>query len=262
VALPARALATFSPSDPKKTNEYRFLIPLSDRKIYSFRPDGKPVRMAMSPGLKEDIIFPVRILEYDGRNYYFIRGKNGHFAITDARGKPIIRTGKSAVTSGLGEFHINRTNKKGSFLTTDPSGKVLYIGLSGKTAEATFNLFSPAHRFFYVDMNHDGAFEFIFYDQNKLYYYNRFYKLIYSYVFTRELTVPPFLIELPDGTYRIGAVSGSADELYLFGEKGLISLEPGIRGNSFFNIGSPDGKKPLLLVTATGKYLTCYRLAQ
>ncbi len=262
VAFPARAVAAFSPFDPGTNPDQRYLIPLSNRKIYAFRPDGKPPKLAMSPGFKEDIASPVSVISYGGRNYYFIRGKSGSFLITDSRGKSLIRTPKMTLSGGLSEFYINRTNKKGSFLTTDPAGKVLYIGMSGKTAEATFNLFSPAHRFFYLDLNNDGAFEFIFYDQNKIYYYNRFYKMIYSYVFTRELSIPPFMIRLPDGSYRIGAVSGSADELYLFGDKGLITLEPGIRGNSFFDIGTADGKAPLLLVTATGKYLKCYRLTQ
>ncbi|HTX88283.1 MAG TPA: hypothetical protein VMC08_04785, partial [Bacteroidales bacterium] len=258
--LPARAMAAITPAEPKKNPDNRFLVPLADRRIWSFKPDGKPPHVAMNPGIREDIVYPVNSVEYAGKDFYFIRGKNGHLMITDARGKTLVHTPKTVALSGLSDLYINRTNRKGSFLTTDPSGKVLYINLSGKTAEVTFNLFSPAHRFFYVDLNQDGAFEFIFYDQNKLYYYNRFYKLIYSYVFTRELSIPPFLIELPGGKYRIGAVSGTADELYLFGDQGMIPLEPGISGNTFFDIGSPDGTRRMLLVTATGKYLKCYRL--
>ena len=146
------------------------------------------------------------------------------------------------------------------FLSTDPAGKVLYFQESGRTSEATFNLFSNSHKFLYQDINNDGSYEFIFYDHNKLYFYNRFYKLVYSYFFRRDITVTPFVIELPGGEKRIAAVSGTANEIYLFGFNGLIDILPGIRGNTAFTIGNLGTDPGLKLLIGAGKNLKSYSL--
>jgi hypothetical protein len=158
------------------------------------------------------------------------------------------------------KFYINKTNRKGLFLTTDPTGKVLYFQESGRTSEATFSIFSNGHSFLYEDINNDGSYEFIFYDRNKISFYNRFYKLIYSYVFRRDLSVTPFIIDLPGGEKRIAAVSGPANEIYLFGINGLIDILPGIRGNTAFTIGTLGTDPGLKLLIGAGKNMKCYSL--
>jgi hypothetical protein len=157
-------------------------------------------------------------------------------------------------------FYVNKTNRKGLFLTTDPTGKILYFQESGRTSEATFNIFSNNHTFLYEDLNNDGTYEFIFYDRNKLYIYNKFYKLIYSYTFRRDLTVTPFIIDLPGGEKRIAAVSGPANEIYLFGSNGLVNIVPGIRGNTAFTITTLGSSPDLRLLIGAGKNLKCFTL--
>jgi hypothetical protein len=260
--LPARATAPLAVTESAAGGDYRVYIPLSDNRVYIARLDGTPVRISFDPKLREEITREVQPVSYGGKDYLFITGKNGRLAVTDRKGRPAIRVPKSLLVCSQGEISVNRTNRKGTFLTTVPAGKVIYIGLSETLSEATFNLFSPAHRFFYSDLNRDGTYEFIFYDQNKLYYYNRFYTLTYSYVFARELTIPPFRIVLPGGRNLIGAVSGTTGELYLFGGSGLIPLEKGIRGDTYFDVGYFNSGKAYFLVTGTGRYLKCYRLPQ
>ena len=138
----------------------------------------------------------------------------------------------------------------------------MYFQESGRTSEATFNIFSNSHVFLYEDLNNDGSCEFIFYDHNRIYFYNRFYKLIYSYIFRRDITVTPFVIELPGGKKRIAAVSGSANEIYLFGINGLIDILPGIRGNTSFTIGNLGTDPGLKLLIGAGKNLKSYSLPQ
>jgi hypothetical protein len=74
--------------------------------------------------------------------------------------------------------------------------------------------------------------------------------------------VPPFIIELPGGEKRIGAVSGSANEIYLFGIKGLLDVLPGIRGNTAFTIGNLGTDPGLKLLIGAGKNLKSYALPQ
>jgi hypothetical protein len=245
-----------------KNKEYRILIPLSDNKVHAFAIDGKAVPNWPNPGLNEGITQPVEVLQNGKQDFIFITGKNGHLLVTDRKGKLIMRSGRNLKVSANNTFYSNRTNRKGLFLTTDPTGKVIYFQESGKTSEATFNIFSPAHRFLYLDINNDNSYEFVFYDHNKIYFYNRFYKLIYSYSFHREITILPFIIDLPGGQKRIGAVSGPANEIYLFGSAGLIEIQTGIRGNTPYTIGRLTDNSGYNLLIGSGKNLKNYFLPE
>jgi hypothetical protein len=262
VKLPVRATAGLTLSEMGKNKELRIFIPLADKKVHAYSLDGKPELNWPDPGLSEMIYQPIQVLHSGNKDFIFITGKNGRLLVTDRKGKTIMNAGKNVRVSLNNKFYVNRTNRKGLFLTTDPTGKVLYFQESGRTTEVTFNIFTNNHTFLYEDINNDGSCEFIFYDHNKIYIYNRFYKLIYSYLFRREITVPPFIIELPGGEKRIGAVSGSANELYLFGINGMIDILPGIRGNTEFIIGNLGTDPGLKLLVGAGKNLKSYSLPQ
>jgi hypothetical protein len=245
-----------------KNKEYRIFIPLSDNKVHAFMLDGQAAGNWPSPGLNEEIRQPVKVLHNNKTDYIFITGKNGHLLVCDRKGKPVLKSVKNILVSANSEFYINKTNRKGLFLTTDPTGKVLYFQQSGKISEVTFNLFSTGHRFLYLDINNDGNYEFIFTDRSKISFYNRFSKLVYSYTFRRDITVPPFILNLPDGKKLIGAVSGSANEVYLFGINGWVDIPPGIRGNSGFTIFTPENGAGSNLLIGSGKYLKNYYLTK
>jgi hypothetical protein len=262
VKLPDRAMGSLTLSDMGKNKEVRIFIPLSDKKVHAFGIDGKTIFNWPDPGLNEGINQPVQVLHSGNKDFIFITGKNGHLLVTDRKGRPLMKSGKNVRVSVNNKFYVNKTNRKGLFLTTDPTGKVLYFQESGRTSEATFNIFSNSHVFLYEDLNNDGSCEFIFYDHNRIYFYNRFYKLIYSYIFRRDITVTPFVIELPGGKKRIAAVSGSANEIYLFGINGLIDILPGIRGNTSFTIGNLGTDPGLKLLIGAGKNLKSYSLPQ
>jgi hypothetical protein len=169
---------------------------------------------------------------------------------------------KNIRVSANNNIYVNKTNHKGLFLTTDPTGKVIYLQQSGRTTEATFSIFSNTHTFIYEDINNDGHYEFIFYDRNKIYFYDRFSKLIYSYSFRRDITIPPFIIELPGEEKRIGVVSGLANEIYLFNIKGIMDILPGVRGNTQFTAGTTGTSQTPELLIGSGKFIKCYSLPQ
>jgi hypothetical protein len=260
VKLPARATAALTLSGPGKNHVDRIFIPLADNKVHAFRPDGKASGNWLNPGLHEEINQPVKVLQNGKTDFVFITGKKGHLLVTDRKGKPVMKSGRNIRVSANNEFYLNRTNRKGLFLTTDQTGKILYFQESGKTSEVTFNLFSDSHKFFYEDINNDGTYEFIFYDWNKIYFYNRFYKLTYSYTFRHDITVSPYIINLPDGKKWIGAVSGPANEIYLFGKNGLMEIQPGITGNTVFTIGKNRNDAGWSLIIGSGKNLKNYNL--
>jgi hypothetical protein len=260
--FPARATNGITLLDYFKTKDYRILLALQDNHVYNFTLRGLSVPDWERPGLSEEILQPVRHLNTGRSDLLIMEGSQGNILITDRTGKQKIRLSprfRHSVNSG---FFVNRSLKKGVLVTSDPDGKVLFIQENGKTTEVTLNLFSPAHHFFYEDINRNGSPEFIFFDKNNLYYYNKSYKLIYSYGFRREILSSPFVVRAPGRKVFFGMVAPETSELYLFDQNGFRELGPGIRGNTPFEIGYVAPEEMMNLVVGSGKFVKNYRLAK
>jgi hypothetical protein len=260
--LPLKATNALSVISFPGAKDYHILLALSDHKLHSFNLNGKPEEGWRNPLFNEDITKEVQSLTVSHKEFVFIAGKNGQLLITDQKGNIRIKLPKNFRVSANAMFYLNRTNKKGLFLTTDLAGKVVYIQENGTVSEATFNPLSPNHYFLYEDVNNDKTSEFVFFDKNTLYYYNRLYRLLYFYSFRREITQPPFLIKTPNGQKLIGFVDEVTNEVFLFGKEGLIQTSPGIHGNTLFDIGFLTDQKNPELIIGWGKYLRNYRLTQ
>jgi hypothetical protein len=236
------------------------MVAFQDDRIYCFTLDGISFYGWQRPNLKEEVKEPVFACITGGKEYILVSGITGNTMILDQNGATRITPGPKFVHAPLSGFHINKTNKKGPFLTTGPDGKVIFISDNGKTTEVTLNLFSPEHRFFYEDISGNGQPEFIFSDRNSIYYYNRNYKLIYSYAFRREISNPPFLLHGSEGKAMIGFVVPETNELFLFDQNGYRELASGIRGNTPFDVGYLENGTQLNLLVGAGKMLKNYRL--
>jgi hypothetical protein len=242
--------------------DYHMLVALSDRKLHSFNLNGKTEEGWRNPLFTEEIHNKVQAFTVNHKEFVFITGNNGQLMITDQKGNIRIKLPKNFRVSAHAMFYINRTNKKGLFLTTDQDGKVVYIQENGTISESAFNPLSPNHYFIYEDINNDKTVEFVFFDKNILYYYDRFYKLLYFYSFRREISKPPFVVRLPGGQKWICFIDDITNEVFLFGKKGLIQTAPGIHGNTLFDIGYLTDRQIPELIIGWGKYLRNYRLTQ
>jgi len=242
--------------------DYRIFVAFQDNRVYCFTLDGISHTDWKRPNLREEITDPVTVCSAGGKDYILVTGKTGSTLILGPDGELHITPGPKFVHAPLSGFHLNRTNRKGVFLTTSPEGKVLFIQENGRTSEVTLNLFTPDHRFFYEDITGNGQPEFIYSDRNSIFYYNRNYKLIYSYAFRREISEPPFLLHGRDGKALIGYVVQETNELFLFDHHGYCELESGIRGNTPFDIGFLDSIPRMNLVVGAGKFLRAYSLPE
>jgi hypothetical protein len=238
------------------------LVAFQDNRVYCFDLDGISEFNWKRPNLKEEITQPVSCYMAGGKDYVLVSGITGNTMILDRNGDPRVTAGPKFSQAPTSGFHLNKTNKKGPFLTTGPDGKVIFIHDNGKTSEVTLNIFTPGHRFFYEDITGNGMPEFIFSDRNSIYYYNRNYKLVYSYAFRREIVQPPFLVHGKSGKAMVGYVVPETNELFLFNEHGYSELESGIRGNTPFDVGFLQNESDLNLLVGAGKFLKNYRLSK
>jgi hypothetical protein len=260
--FPLHATNGITVTDWDHNHEYRIMVAFQDNRIYCFTLDGTSLYGWKRPNLKEEVKEPVSVFTIGRKDYILASGISGNTLILDRNGDPQITPGPKFTHAPMSGFHANKTNSKGPFLTTGPDGKVIFIQENGKTSEVTLNLFSPDHRFFYEDIIDNGQPEFIFSDRNCIYYYNRNYKLSYSYTFRREISNPPFLLHGRDGKAMIGYVVPETNELFLFDQYGFHELESGIRGNTPFDLGFLENLGQMNLVVGAGKYLKNYRLAK
>ena len=166
----------------------------------------------------------------------------------------MIRIKNKVLFSPYTSWYVNKTNKKGELLTTTVDGKLIYVALDGRTSIVQFNEFTPRHLFFYEDLNCDHSEEFTYFDSNRLYSYDRFQKALSENTFPAG-TSSPFLIHFPSGENKLGMVSPKTSDIYIFGKKGLMPVDPVIRGNTRFDIGLLDAEKGTSLVIGSGKFV-------
>ena len=262
--FPLHATNGLTVTDWDNNHDYHILVAFQDNRVYSFSLDGTSTTGWKRPNLKEEIVDPLATHVIGKKDFVMISGRTGNTMIVDRDGISVIPLGPKFLHAPSSGFYPNKTNKKGEFITTDPNGKVIFLQGNGKSTEVTLNLFSPGHRFFYEDITGNSQHEFIFIDRNKIYYYNRNFKLVYLYMFRHIISNPPFLLQGRDGKVMVGFVVPETNELFLFDHNGYRELESGIRGNTPFDIGNlaVDAGNKMSLVVGAGKYLKSYRLTK
>ena len=70
------------------------------------------------------------------------------------------------------------------------------------------------------------------------------------------------MMKSPSGEVMIGTVSPKSGEIYLFGKKGLLPIDPAIRGNTLFDLRIIDPDQGTNLVIGAGKYIKNWLLAK
>ena len=151
--------------------------------------------------------------------------------------------------------------QKGIFVTTGPSGKLIFIQETGRTVELDLGQFSASHWFFNENVMGHVVPDYVFVDKNKIYYFSRSGKLSYSYVFRRDITRPPFVLhDHLKNTSMIGVTIPETHELFLFDSKGYYPMEPGISGTTPFDIGHLESDETLNLIVGSGSYLHNYHI--
>jgi hypothetical protein len=70
----------------------------------------------------------------------------------------------------------------------------------------------------------------------------------------------PFMMKPPSGEILIGTVSPKSGDIYLFGNKGLITIDPAIRGNTPFDLRIIEPDQGTNLLIGAGKFVKNYLL--
>jgi outer membrane protein assembly factor BamB len=259
--FPVQASNGVTLTDYNNNGDFRIIIAFKDNRVYNFTIDGTQAEGWVRPQMENEILKPVQYLEYDHKDYLFITDVKGNTMITDRRGTQRIKPVRPVITGENTQFFLNKTARKGPFLTTDHTGKIIFIQENGKISASTVNQFTPGYTFSYEDLKGESSPDFIFFDKNTLYYYDKLMKLTYSYKFLHDVGEPRIIRTL-NGKVYIGVISGKGRDIFIFDRNGLVETEPSIRGTTPFDMGNITGKTELNLVIGAGLKLKMYRLTQ
>lgn len=248
-------LALFDYNDNRN---YRILISGFDKKIYNFNIEGKQVRGWTKAQSLNLVSNPLQYLSLNSRDYIFVTDDNGKIRILNRQGKDRIILKKSFIKSDNSDFYLNTTNNKGAFISTSTTGALTYISTRGNISTTIFGNFSAAHYFLYEDFNNDKHKDFIYLDNNTLYVYDRFKKLIFSYQFKNDINIKPQMIRLSKTESLLGVVSDESSEIFLFNKRGEVMISSGLIGKTPFVLKSLKNNAELNLIVGEGMSLYNY----
>ncbi|MFC2102587.1 hypothetical protein ACFLS7_06290, partial [Bacteroidota bacterium] len=255
--------------------EFQLVIAFNNNHVYSFDLNGLLSEGWASPEVEEVVLIPVQLLAERNRSAHrkssraenraartlATTTKSGKVLITDGFGVMKTEQVEGLLNSPNSALYQNRTNSKAPWLTTDIKGNVTYFGENGPVSRVSFNTFSENHYFLYDDILGNGSPEFIFFENNTLYYYDRFFKLVYFYTFRHDAS-PPRLKKMINGTTYIGFSSNTTNEIFLFDRQGYVEIESGVRGTTPFDIGTLENENSVSLVIGSGKVVKGFLLME
>lgn len=246
--------------DYKKNKDYRLLVAQADKKVYNYTIKGKHVLGWSKPKLKDIITEKITRIVAGNKDYFIITDISNNISIVNRRGNERIKLKEHFKKARHSSYYENRTNSKGIIITTDESGKLVYVSSSGALQYTEFEKFSPQHYFLYKDFKGNGVNEFIFLDGRELKVFDRFKKVLFSYEFDSQINEEPVIFSLGRKTKALGVVSSVEKTIYLFNQNGNTIINKGIVGQTPFTVGSVNNDNELNLITASGNILFNYRI--
>jgi len=243
VQLNSAATTGLSLIDYNSNKDYRILIPTENGNIYNYKKDGSLLKDWKVKNTRRKIIKPIQHVVANSKDYLIAEAENGNILMFNRKGKVRLEIRKSFSNALGSDIYPNRTNSKGMMITTDSEGKLIYIPEEGKVKSTDFGTFSKGHFFIYTDFNGNGNDDFIFLDGQTLTVFDKFKKVILSYVFDHDIQNKPKLFTV-SGRRVLGVLDKEAGKLYLFNSSGLISKK--FIGNTNFIID--DEKEPVVLI--------------
>ena len=258
--LHSKATNGVSLFDYSNNKDYRILLAHSDKRIHNYTIKTTEVDGWKKPATKNIVVKPVERLVANNKDYFIITDIDNDVQIVDRRGKRRIKVSGNINKAQNSDYYVNRTNSKGIIITTNSDGKLVYISASGRLSTTDFGQFSPNHFFLYEDFNGDRSTDFIYIDGNELKVFDRFKKVLSSYTFSSNITLPPKFFSFGKNEQVLGVVADKEKTIYLFDKKGNIIVSKGLVGETPFTVGRLEGTRNLNLVSASENVLYNYLL--
>ncbi|MCF8296463.1 MAG: DUF3352 domain-containing protein [Saprospiraceae bacterium] len=258
VKLEAKATNGISVFDYENNKDYRLLVACTDKKIYNYQIDGSLTKGWDSPEYSSVITKPIQHLTFKGKDFIVVADTIGDVIFCNRRGEPRIEAKLAFTNSVNSEFYCNDNKNDPKMLTTDKSGRIVFISHNGEVEKKLINEFSSKHEFLYVDFNGDNLKDFVFSDDNTIFIYNYNFELLLKQKFDDEILPKPIYIPNSANGPLLGVISKTSRQIIFINKDGILKQKNNLFGDSPFvsKLSKTDGH--LYIITASGKIIYNY----
>jgi ribosomal protein L20 len=238
IELRSPATAGIALFDYDKNLDYRIIVPCENKNVYLYGLDGNLINGWEFQQTDTHVNTPVQHFRVKTRDYILLADKYRIY-ILNRRGQERIRVNHQFTKSKNNSFILEPAdhNTNTHFVTTDYTGMIKMIGLNGQVTEKRIKKYSTEHFFDYQDIDADGYKDYIFADKNKLEVFKKNGDKIFDYTFNEEITYPPGYYYFSYDDRKLGVVTKSSGQIYLFNSDGNIYKGFPLKGSTSFSIG-------------------------
>ncbi|MDA3821536.1 MAG: PQQ-binding-like beta-propeller repeat protein [Bacteroidales bacterium] len=224
--------------DYDNRKEYRMFVACEDRKVYAYDLDGNILpgwNFRKSEGEVKQAIQHFRINEKD----YILFSDPVRTYILDRRGKERVKIKQQEAFSLNNDFYLDMNVAENSprFVSTDTSGNILGINLSGEVEMLLEHKAGSGHFFRTKDLNQDGNKEYIFADENHLEVIDIKGERLFSFKIKNDISTLPDIYEFSSADLKIGITDAERNLIYLLNSDGTLYEGFPLEGNTRYTIG-------------------------
>lgn len=251
VKLKSPSTTGVSVFDYEKNRDYRLFIPCKNRNIYAYDIKGDLVQGWTFQKSDKTIEIPIEHFKVN-TNDYLVFADNYRVYILNRKGEERIRIKNQFIKSANNRFFLELESKNPRLVTTDTSGTIKFVYFDGKVEESVIRKFTSNHFFDFQDIDADGIKDFIFVDKTQLEVYKQDGSKIFDYTFNNEITDSPIYFYFSYDDRKLGIVSKTSNQIFLFNSDGTLYNGFPITGNTKFTIGFFDsGSTTFNLIVGT-----------
>lgn len=244
VDLPNKASAGISVMDYENTKSYRIMIPCANGKVLNYDISGSQVKGFEFSGMPAEIRTPLTHMAFDKKDYIVVVDIQGNIKVMGRKGEEKVKIKGKVPKSKMNDFVIlkGKTFEKSAVVNTDNSGTMHILYFDGTSQKIAFKSCDANHRWFLFDVNHDGAEDVVYLDNNTI----EAYQMNKSELFTletgdAEVRNKLYFDMLPKETFRMGFADYGKNKLFLSDNTGTIIDGFPIDASSPYLIEDIDG---------------------
>ena len=237
VKLRSPSTAGIALFDYDKNLDYRMVIPCKNKNVYMYNIEGSLINGWEFKQTETYVTKPIQHFRINS-NDYLVFADQFRVYILNRRGNDRINIKTQFPKSANNIFYSESGNNiTTGFVTTDTSGLVKKIHLDGTVETKQIGNYSPNHFFDFQDINADGFKDYIFINKNKLEVLKKDGSEIFNYKFDKNIESSPVYYYFSYDDRKIGIVSRTTNQIYLFNSDGSIYNGFPLKGNTQFTIG-------------------------
>ncbi len=249
--------------DYDNSRDYRIFIACEDQQVYLYDKRGSLVK-GWGFDKTEGVVNQPVLFQRIGSKDYIIFSDERRVYILDRRGNERVKPEKQFARSENNNmiFEGSSSGHGARLVVTDVEGTVYYVYFDGKVESKTLKEFESGHYFEFQDLDKDGNRDFIYLEDNRLEVYSANGEEMFIKKMDAEITHPPAIYRFPGNEKKIGIVTRSREEIYLFNSDGTLYDGFPLRGRTMFSIGYLSGSSNEfnLLVGGDNLFLYNYRV--